>query len=247
MKLLTFDPARALILYSGLVTAALLWVMLTGAAAPRTADLDTLNVHRINVRESDGTLRLVISSRDHFPGAFAHGKELPRPDRSEEAGMLFLNDEGTENGGLIYGGHKANGKVASYGHLSFDQYEQDQVISLDQADEDGTHRGGLTIADYPDTPLPYDLLAEIFKRPEAERTAELRKLEASGTFGHHRLFIGKSADRDALLSLQDGAGRTRLRLAVTLAGAASIEFLDETGKVVRTVTPQDLTPKDSAR
>lgn len=245
MKPLSLDPTRSLILYSGLVTAALLWIMLTGAAAPRTLDLDTLNVHRINVRESDGTLRLVIASRDRFPGAFVHGKEIQRPDRAEVAGLLFLNDEGTENGGMIFGGRKVDGKITSFGHLSFDQYEQDQVISLDQADEDGKHRGGLTIADYPETPIDFDLVKRLEKLPEAQRNAEAERLIAAGMFGRKRLFIGKTPDRDAVLSLQDGTGRTRLRLRVTLAGAAAIEFLDEAGKVVRTVTPDELAQKDS--
>lgn len=41
-----------------------------------------------------------------------------------------------------------------------------------------------------------------------------------------------------MLSLRDAAGRKRLMLKVTAAGEASIPFLDEAGKVVRTVTPQ---------
>lgn len=40
--------------------------------------------------------------------------------------------------------------------------------------------------------------------------------------------------------------RTRPRMRVTVAGAASIEFLDETGKTVRTVTAQELAQKDNA-
>jgi hypothetical protein len=242
MKLLKLDPSRALILYSGLVTAALLWVILTGASAPRSADLDTLNVQRINVREADGTLRLVIASRDRFPGAFVHGREIARPDRADAAGLLFLNDEATEDGGLIFDGRKVHGKAESHGHLSFDQYEQDQVISLDEGTEDGRHWGGLTIADYPDTPLPFDLIEQLQKRPAAERDAQFARLKATGMFGHPRLLIGKTADRDAVLALRDGEGRIRLRLRVTAAGSALIEFLDEAGNVVRTVTPQQGAP-----
>jgi len=39
------------------------------------------------------------------------------------------------------------------------------------------------------------------------------------------------------LALRDGMGRVRLRLRVTQAGTAVIEFLDAAGKVVRTETP----------
>jgi hypothetical protein len=47
--------------------------------------------------------------------------------------MLFFNDEGTENGGLIFSGPKnKDGKVIdSGGSLTFDQYEQDQIVQIE--------------------------------------------------------------------------------------------------------------------
>jgi hypothetical protein len=62
-------------------------------------------VERINVVEPDGTLRLAISNQTKFPGPIYHGKEYPHPDR-KTAGRLFFNDEGSENGGMIFGGAK---------------------------------------------------------------------------------------------------------------------------------------------
>jgi hypothetical protein len=67
------------------------------------AAIEELDVQRINLREPDGTLRLVISNKSKAPGIFIKGKEYPHPDR-KTAGMIFFNDEGTENGGLIFGG-----------------------------------------------------------------------------------------------------------------------------------------------
>jgi hypothetical protein len=128
--------------------------------------------------------------------------------------MIFFNDEGTENGGLIFAGSKRNGVVSSGGHLSFDQYEQDQVLTLDQIEEASSRTAGLGIYDRPD-----------------------QALDAAGTFGEPRLFIGK-ADGNSVLALRDAKGRKRLVLKVAPAGDASIQFLDETGKVVRMVTPQ---------
>jgi hypothetical protein len=72
-----FDATRALIAYSGVLTAAVVWTFLSGATAPPTHEFDTLEVHRVNVRENDGTIRLIIASRDHFPGLIAHNKERP--------------------------------------------------------------------------------------------------------------------------------------------------------------------------
>jgi hypothetical protein len=40
-----------------------------------------------------------------------------------------MNDEGTEMGGLIFGGQKdSKGEIHHEGHLSFDQYDQDQGV-----------------------------------------------------------------------------------------------------------------------
>lgn len=88
--------------WHGLVTgAALVGMTVALTAAARPQKFGTIDVERINVREADGTLRLVISNKDRFPGSFHKGQEIARPDRRFAAGMLFLNDEGSENGGLI--------------------------------------------------------------------------------------------------------------------------------------------------
>ena len=96
------------------------------------SSFDQITVRRINVVEPDGTPRMIISNKAEFAGEFYHGKEISRPDRRDSAGMLFLNDQGTENGGMLFGGYKSkDGAAHSFGHLSFDEYEQDQTLSLD--------------------------------------------------------------------------------------------------------------------
>ena len=66
----------------------------------------------------------------------------------------------------------------------------------------------------------------------------MKQLIADGTFGAQtRVQIGRWRDRSSGLVLHDAAGKPRLQLEVTAEGAAAIQFLDETGKVVRTVTP----------
>lgn len=97
--------------------------------------LDQINVHRINIVEPDGTLRMVISNHAQLPGIIARGKEqmFTRP----QAGILFYNDEGSENGGLIFGGHRnSKGEVVdSGGSLSFDKYEANQIVQLAGVDD----------------------------------------------------------------------------------------------------------------
>jgi hypothetical protein len=97
-------------------------------------------------------LRTVISNKARFPGLIIRGKEHrhPRP----QAGMLFFNDEGTENGGLIFGGDKdKDGKIIdSGGSLTFDQYEQDQIVQIEGSHDSNGHFAGLIVFDRPDRP-----------------------------------------------------------------------------------------------
>jgi hypothetical protein len=202
------------------------------AAAERTVTgFVEIDVQRINVREPDGTLRMTISNAASAPGLIFKGTEHPFPNR-QAAGILFFNDEGTENGGLLFGGAKKGQNVGSGGHLSFDQYEQDQVISLDQTEEHGRRRAGLTFFDRPATPIPLELIDKV-NTPEG--SDEFETLSKSGGFGYPRLFIGKTEDRDSTVILRDAKGLVRLKLTVTPAGAASIEFMDESGKIVRRI------------
>ncbi|HEX7727367.1 MAG TPA: hypothetical protein VF410_12515 [Rhizomicrobium sp.] len=206
--------------------------------AAQNTSFDTITVHRINVVEPDGTLRMTISNRTQFPGIIVKGKQMPHTDRNYAAGMLFFNDEGTENGGLIFGGRSKDGHVESGGHLSFDQYEQDQVVNLEQTEENGKRVAGLSISDRPDAPMDFALMSKLESMPDSpEKRAQLEKLDAQGAFGQPRVFIGKNQDKDSRVNLKDAAGHTRLVLSVTASGAASIQFLDAAGKVIRTIAP----------
>jgi hypothetical protein len=156
MKILS-NP-RFLALYSGVLTvtfAATVFfghtlgpVLASTGKNGRRADFDQITVHRINVLEADGTPRLVIANTAEFPGGFYKGKELIRPDRKGQAGLLFMNNEGTEDGGLIFGGYKdADGTPRAWGHLSFGEYEQDQTIAENMQQDGRTRSAGYEITD----------------------------------------------------------------------------------------------------
>ena len=226
--------SRMMLGYSVVVTTALGLATLTETVRGSSKSVfEEIDVQRINVREADGTLRMTITNAATAPGIIVKGKEQPHPNR-KSAGILFFNDEGTENGGLIFGGQKKAGGTSGYGHLSFDQYEQDQVISLDQSEENGRRRAGLTFNDMPDTPIPWELIA---RASTPEGRTEIQARAKTGEFGNPRLFIGKTPERASTVDLKDAKGRTRLVLMVAPDGAASISFLDESGKTVRTLTP----------
>jgi hypothetical protein len=62
--------------------------------------------------------------------------------------MLFYNNEGTEAGGLIFGGRReANGTISQGLNLTFDQYDQDQTVQLTHQDNGGNRVSGLVLAD----------------------------------------------------------------------------------------------------
>jgi len=207
-----------------------------GISAPEsTPNFNEIDVRRINVREPDGTLRMVISNTEDAPGAIARGKEHPHPSR-QSAGMLFYNDEGTENGGLIFGGGKEGRTVSSYGHLSFDQYEQDQVIVLEQTEDSGKRFAGLAINDVPEASLPFDLLDRANTRAGSKALNE-----AMSAIGHsnQRIYIGKTPDHESIVLLRDINGLTRLQLKVAADGTATIDFLDTDGKVVKHIAADD--------
>ena len=199
---------------------------------------EELTVQRLNVAEADGTLRLVVSSRDRFPGDFYKGTESPRPDRKHCAGMLFLNDEGTECGGLIYGAKiEESGAVGEAGlSLTFDRLRQDQTLQLLHQEGGGRAMAGVSISDRPDG-LKYSIaelkrdVAEIEKLPADQQQARFSELQAAGKLGSSRAYLGTTADQGSALVLNDASGRPRLMLLVTAEGEPKLQVFDDNGKV----------------
>jgi hypothetical protein len=175
------------------------------AAKPQS--FDEIDVRRINIREPDGTLRMVISNRARLPGVVAAGKEHPPVDRPF-AGMLFYNDEGDENGGLVFSGRRdANGDVAdSGGMLTFDRYAGKQIVQLAGVHDAKNHIVGLVVSDTDD------------KRSR-------------------RVVVGHDMQGVARVALMDGNGRARIMLQVRSEGNPSLSFLDSTGKVIKELGP----------
>jgi hypothetical protein len=122
--------------------------------------------------------------------------------------MIFFNDEGSENGGLIFGGKRnASGDVVdSGGSLSFDRYNANQVVQLLGVDDKENSMAGMAVSDS----------------------------EENGR-GHRRIWVGRSADGEARLSLMDAAGNPRIQVTVPSKGTPEIEFLDARGKVTKTI------------
>ncbi len=251
MKL--FSNQYFLLIYSGLLTVAFSLTVTLGLARgdftlchvsaseqhdAQHPDFDQITVHRINVVESDGTPRLIISDRAEFPGEFYHGKEISRPDRQDSAGILFLNDEGTENGGMLFGGYKSNdGAFHSFGHLSFDEYEQDQTLSLDTDQDGGERSSSYQINDNNTTlltPESFSAYRTVHAMPEGpEKQKAMAAVMAKYPMKlHARASIERDPDKSAVLRLRDPEGHTRILLRVDANGTPTMQFLDASGKVL---------------
>ncbi len=160
---------------------------------------------RVDIVETDGTLRLVISNSARAPDPVCDGQTFKR-DGGNPAGLIFYNDEGDECGGLVFGGKRVDDGYAAGASLLFDQFKQDQVVGLSHGDANGRRKAGVWVWDRPDEPFP-------------------------ATGGATRLFMGKTVEGIAAVELRDAEGRVRLRLSVTGDGSARVEFLDASGDV----------------
>ncbi len=180
-----------------------------------------------------GDTEVIDALRFFIVGGLIMGKqEYARPYRPQ-AGMLFFNDEGLENGGLIFNGGLVNGKPTNGGSLTFDRYHQDQTLQLLSVENGSERFAGLYVNDQPNPPAAFNLLPQIMAMPDGP--AKQAAFESAHMGGTQRAFLGCGPDKASQLVLRDGQGRKRLVLRVTEGGDATIEFLDAAGKVVRTV------------
>ena len=232
---MTWGRQRFLMIYSGALTAVFAVTVLSGFVdAPSKLSVEQLDVQRINIREPDGTLRLIVSSTDKAPGIYIKNKEYPHPNR-KTAGMIFLNDEGTENGGLIFGGEKsADGTKQTYGHLSFDAFEQDQILSLDASQQGEARSSRFTLIDQPPFPILQliQLLDQIKNLPPEEQAKRIEAFYAShGGTPKTRLTMGRGQDGTVGLGINDDQGRPRIVLMVAGDGKPMVRTLDDHGQV----------------
>jgi hypothetical protein len=228
------------------VTTGLMLVMAVGAFVrpPRHEKFTEIDVERINVMEPDGKYRLVISNRPRSIGPIYKGKPFGY-EGGGRPGLIFFNDEGTENGGLTFtGARDSTGRYRSSLHMSFDQFNQDQVLNLDYADNNGRRTTGFSINDRADIDIyewvmQRDSLVEKYKKDTASINRNMNAwltAHANGVpLSAQRMFVGKDPAKNAVLNLSDVNGKPRLRLVVDSLGAARIEFLTADGKVTNTI------------
>ncbi len=200
-----------LFIYSILATLCLIFVFIFVLRNQNSSrSFDQIQAQQIRIVEPDGTLRMIISNSKKLPGVIVHGKEVEQVDRPQ-AGMLFYNDEASENGGLIFGGSEnKKGEVVNSGaSLSFDRYGGKQEVNLIGVNDKDNRFAGLSISD---------------SRPGKIETPE-------------RIWVGRKDDGAAEIALMDTSGNKRIVLKVLANGKSSLSFLDDKGNILNSFTP----------
>ncbi|MGH7583159.1 MAG: hypothetical protein ACREL5_08045 [Gemmatimonadales bacterium] len=196
-----------------------------------------IDAERINIVEPNGNLRVVLANRPRSIGPVYKGKPFGYAGGGRP-GIIFFNDEGTENGGITFEGKgRLDSSYDASTHMSFDQFDQDQVLNLDYSDENGVRRTGISIDDRANVDI-HDMVAErdsIMKIADTVARATALQRWAAPRNGvplaAHRVFVGRDPARAAVLNLSDADGRVRARLSVDSLGEPSLDFLDASGKV----------------
>jgi hypothetical protein len=200
-------------------------------------DFDEITAKRIKIVDSAGKLRAILGSNS---------------ENVNRVGLLFYNEEGTESGALVYSGKRdKDGKIDAFSLLTMDQFKSDQIVVLDYDHTGDRKRYGLTINDRPDvmSAQAAEIIRELGQalkqadqsgksnaEMDALRREYLSRIPAKEIVAR-RLFAGRDVEGSSLVTLSDPDGKQRLRLKVDKLGQASIVFLDQSGKVVRTIKP----------
>jgi hypothetical protein len=162
------------------------------------------------------------------------------------SGLMFYNQEGEEEGGLVYRGKAIPGGQDADVTLTFDQYRHDQNVYLHHEEhKDATGHSiddGLTIISRPDhtrVKEEYALYAAIEKLSGEPRDALQLKSLQQGKISTRRLFVGgrrgvkdDAPYDDAGMFIKNRWGRDAIKLYVDYESKPHLEIYDQLGKSI---------------
>lgn len=200
-----------------------------------------LEAERINIRENSGVLKAALSNSAGF-------NEFQRAERGGVtfSGLMFYNEEGQEEGGLVYSGKAAPGGQDADVTLTMDQYRQDQNVYLHHEEHKDAQNfrieDGLSINARPDwtgVKEEYSIYGQMERlAPEQRDELRLKSLQA-GTISSNRLFFGVrrgsengAAYDDSGVFIKNKWGRNAIKLYVDSDNKPHFEILDPLGKSI---------------
>lgn len=172
-----------------------------------------------------------------------NGKEYPVSmiEREHFAGMIFFNEEGDEIGGLVFNSAQLpDGRKFGAGHLSFDRYNDNQVINLEHKENiHGSIKSGITFYDRTGNGSfgkNLDLIEEykyqnISDDRKKEIIEEIRKMKKNRDLGVERVFLG-SDNEIPQLTMKDVMGNERIKLFIDSTNVAKLHFYNEKGVLI---------------
>ncbi|MEO6282936.1 MAG: hypothetical protein ABIN80_13520 [Dyadobacter sp.] len=219
---------------TGLLTASVVVLVVLNIFLINRSLSKEITAERINIVESNGKVRMVLSNRGLQHPGIVGGNIVPPRDRP--AGLVFFNDEGDECGGLMYTGDTIGADMV----FSVDQYENDQLMQLQY---NQTNMGGKPVKNYglklwdrnDDFTLANlitytDSLKMLNNQTSYERG--IANLTQQGRLGTERMFVGKNKAEEVGLFLQDSQGRPRIRIFINKQNEPIIQILDGKGEVI---------------
>src|SRR5688572_33024295 len=89
---------------------------------------EVIDVEHMNIVEKDGKVRIVLSNKARFPGLMVRGQENPYP--RDVAGIVFINEVGSESGTLATETRGASGDYGAYSGLRWGSFGQVHVVGM---------------------------------------------------------------------------------------------------------------------
>ncbi len=226
------NEIKFLKVYSGFLTIALMATIFYVVTQTKKRNFKEITVERINVVESNGDLKLVISNSKRQHQGIINGK--PLPIRERQAGLIFFNSVGDECGGLVYDGNNKEAGLV----LSVDKYRDDQVLQLQYIEntEKDERKYGIQFWDYPKEDgfqERFEAFEDLQKIEDNKaRSSAYLKMKQEGLLPEDRMFVGKRMNKDVGLFINDNKGRPRIKIYIDKENNPKMEFLNEEGKAI---------------
>lgn len=219
-------------IYCIILTLAIAFLLYKNIYTPDLEKFKEIDVERINIKEKNGDLKLVISNNEMQDMGSVNGQKLPKRERA--AGLIFFNSDGDECGGLIYDGNSEEAVLV----LSVDKYQDDQVMQLQYMEDtkNDQRKYGLQLWEY-GAEDGFSRRMELFEKyksteDQEEKKIIIKKLQDEGLLMQDRLFVGKKMTNEFGLFINDSNGKPRIKIYVDKNNNAKLEFLDEEGNVI---------------